>query len=557
MTDKNDNKFTPEESESTLFTSPTTSETFTAKRKKNVLKRQRRIIIVCLIVIAALLTGFISFNVYVGHVEKLYEKDKSIIDGDTFAAWVLKNIVRPEEEKELLELLPGEVRATNGAILLFEHSERSDIQSINVHNEHGDYSFYFDEKYNDFLIKDHIAAPYDKEKFSNLVVGTGYTITNERVADKCENFAEYGLDENEDLPYYVLTTKKGDVHKVYIGDKISAGNGYYVRYAGRDALYILGTDFSTTVLAPIESLVTPSLILPMNQSDYFTVKNFAIMKGNELQVVIDYIKNENTEDVGGQNSYVMLHPASYAVNTTNYSNVLSTLMELQGSSTVLCSPTEDDLNEYGLLEPKYGLRYEYKGIEQPLFFSEKNQNGKCYVFSPTFNLIAEVDSSKLDFLEWDMLKWIDPPIFMMNIDLVSSMTIESETATRVFDLVGKKEQLVVTERTTGFKPEVQNFRQFYKTILYVHNKGYVSEDLTEEELTALVSDEKNVGLTLTIETHAGQTLVYKFYPYSTRRAFCTVNGKGEFYVQRDMMTKIITDGEKVMTNTEIDAAAHS
>lgn len=556
MTDKNNN-FTPEEGESTLFTAPTANETFTAKRKKNVLKRQRRIIVIFLIIIAILLGGFVSFNVYVGHVAKLYEEDKSIIDGETLAAWILKNIIRPEEEKELLELLPGEVRASNGAIMLFPHTERADIESIEVHNEHGDYTFYFDEEYNDFLIKDHMAAPYDKEKFSSLVVGTGYTITNERVADECDNFAEYGLDENADLPYYILTTREGEAHKVYIGDMISSGNGYYVRYADRDALYILNTDFSTTVLAPIESLVTPSLILPMNQNDYFTVKNFAIMKGDELQLVIDYVKSENTGEVGGQTSYVMLYPANYAVNTTNYSTALSTLLELSGTSTIVCSPTEENLEEYGLLEPEYGLRYEYMGIEQPLFFSEKNENGNRYVFSPTFNLIAEVDSAQLEFLEWDMLKWIDPPIFMMNIDLVKTMTIESETATRVFDLVGKKDELVVTERTTGFKPEVKNFRQFYKTILYVHNKGYVSEDLSEEELNALVSDEKNVGLTLTIETYAGKTLVYKFYPYSTRRAFCTVNGKGEFYVQRDMMTKIITDGEKVMTNTEIDAEAHS
>ena len=37
----------------------------------------------------------------------------------------------------------------------------------------------------------------------------------------------------------------------------------------------------------------------------------------------------------------------------------------------------------------------------------------------------------------------------------------------------------------------------------------------------------------------------------------TVDGKGEFYILRDMATKIITDAEKVMTNEVIDSEAHS
>ena len=40
-------------------------------------------------------------------------------------------------------------------------------------------------------------------------------------------------------------------------------------------------------------------------------------------------------------------------------------------------------------------------------------------------------------------------------------------------------------------------------------------------------------------------------------AYYTVDGKGEFYILRDMATKIITDAEKVMTNEVIDSEAHS
>ena len=82
----------------------------------------------------------------------------------------------------------------------------------------------------------------------------------------------------------------------------------------------------------------------MNQNDYFTVKNFAIMKGDELQVLIDYVESEGADESGTQQkSYVMLYPASYAVNTTSYSEALGVLLELSGTSTIVCSPTEEDL----------------------------------------------------------------------------------------------------------------------------------------------------------------------------------------------------------------------
>lgn len=194
------------------------------------------------------------------------------------------------------------------------------------------------------------------------------------------------------------------------------------------------------------------------------------------------------------------------------------------------------------------------GVQQTIVFSEMNENGNYYAYSLLFNLITEVDGHSMEWIDWDLIKWVDEPIFMMNINDVRTITVDSETATRVFDLEGEAQELVVTERDTGFKPEVKNFRQFYKTLLSVYMQDYVG--MTEEEIAAL-DDSKDLYMTLTIETRAGITHVYKVYPYSTRRAYYTVDGKGEFYILRDMATKIITDAEKVMTNEVIDSEAHS
>ncbi|MCI8386948.1 MAG: DUF4340 domain-containing protein [Clostridiales bacterium] len=538
MNEENKNYSTPEEeaaeakakSESTLFAAPPPeSKNLTKRQKQNSMKKQRRtIIIMAIIVIAAICAYFFVVLPIVNYVE--------------------------ETKKEEVVLLDGEVLGVNDRIMLFGQKERSNIESIEIHNSFGEWGIFYDYSDEAFYITGYPEAPYDKELFSSLVTSAGYTLSMTRVTENAEDMSEFGLADKDNPAWYTLKTRDGESHTVYIGDMIPTGAGYYCRYKDRNAVYVLDSTLSKTLLQPLEVMITPMLSLPMQTNDYFTVKNFAIMKGNDVSVLLTYLDEDERAAEAAMSAYKMLAPANYTVNSTNYSVALEALTSFQGTSTLVYDPTEDELKEYGLLEPAYTLSYEYQGIQQMIVFSEKNESGNYYAYSLLFNLITEVDGSSLAWLDWDIIKWVDQPIFMMNINDVETITVESDTAKRVFDLVGEGQELVVTERDTKFQPEVKNFRQFYKTLLSVYMQDYVG--LTEEQIEAL-DDSKDLYMTLTIETRAGVKHEYKFYPYSTRRSYYTVNGKGEFYVLRDMVTKIITDAEKVMTNTVIDSEAHS
>lgn len=538
MTDKENKNLNSgaEKEESTLFSAPDAeNQPLTKRQRKSAAKKQlRTIIILALIVAAAVLLYFFAVVPIVNYVE--------------------------EVTKEQVELLEGEMLGTNDRILLFDHYERKHIQEIAVHNEYGDYAFYYNTEDEAFYVKGHEYATFSKELFSSLVVDTGYTLSTERVTTDCEDMSEYGLSEDKDLPYFTVTTrpdKEGNTesHTVYIGDLTPTGTGYYVRYAGRNAVYILDSSLADTVLKPIEALITPMLALPMNQNDYYTIKDFMVADREKPLIAITYLTPDEKEKEAMTSAYKMLYPANYTVNSTAYSEVLQVLTSFQGVRTVALAPTEEQIVEYGFADPAFSVSYNYQGIDQTVIFSEKNENGNYYAGSLLFNIIAEVDGAALEFLEWGLIDWVDPPIFMMNINNVRTITVESDTAVRTFDLEGEGQELIVTERDTGWKPEVQNFRQFYKTLLSFHLQGYAASDLTGDEIGSLTSDKPY--LTLTIETRGDVKTVYNFYPYSTRRAYYTVNGEGEFYVLRDMATKVISDAEKVMTDTPVDSEAHS
>ena len=86
------------------------------KKKQTVNKKQKLTIIICASVFAVLLV------VYLAVIRPL-----------------LKTATSETKPPELLE---GEVLGANNRVLMFPHTEKADILSIEVHNEKGTYKFY-------------------------------------------------------------------------------------------------------------------------------------------------------------------------------------------------------------------------------------------------------------------------------------------------------------------------------------------------------------------------------------------------------------------------------
>ena len=110
---------------------------------------------------------------------------------------VIAPMLEETNEDEKIELLEGEVLGQASSILMFDQVERANIKSIEVHNEHGGYTFYYDEEKEDFFFENYLDAPYNKEMISSLVTSTGYPATMKRVTEKAEDLSIYGLDESK------------------------------------------------------------------------------------------------------------------------------------------------------------------------------------------------------------------------------------------------------------------------------------------------------------------------------------------------------------------------
>lgn len=497
--------------------------------------------------------------------------------------FVIAPLLKTEQNvEEPPELLPGEVLGTSNRILMFEQVERAAIQSILVNNQYGEYKFYLDDDGN-YYIKGMKGAPYNLELFSSLVVSAGNTLTLQRITTDCEDLSVYGLAESDNPAWYELTKTDGTVHKVYIGKETPSDGAYYARYEGRNAVYTLDASIKSTLLSGIYSMITPILSYQLTEKNYYMADDFFLIRNGEPVVWIDFISEEETPTSGGMGTWKMTFPASYTVNESSYSSLLEVFTEFMGSETVEFGSAltdqffndsyisdddpkiDEDMQKYmEHLETTYGIRtgtgeaaymfhYSIEGIHNYVFFSEPDLEGNMYAYSSLYDLVAKINLSDCAFLEWEIIKFVDRPIFLQNISTVSRIDIESDELNCSFFINGDENIKVHTSASTKPFGEAmyRSFQEWYREFV-----GLYIQDKTDSTAT------DHLLMTITVTNDAGEVTIYRFYPYSTRRCFFTIDDpnddqppSGEFYLLNEKVERLLTDAGRLMRGEIVDADA--
>ena len=475
-------------------------------------------------------------------------------------------VVRPlvnsgleEETKAPIETVEGEVVGINDRYLMFPQIERKGIQSIQVENEYGTYEFYRD-KNDEFQIRGFEGTAFDLTKFSSLVTSAGYTLAKVKVVDNATDaeLKEYGLDKPK--ASWILTTITGEKYKVHVGYDLLTGGGYYCMLDGRRSVYVLDTTLAETMFAPIEYMISPIIMAGVAQDNYFMIDDFTMMNGDDVLFsakIVDPAKQNNPDALV---EHIMQYPAAYFPDTDLLYEIFYSYMGLQGTEVVKLGVTEADMKQYKLDEPAHTIYFKYQEAEVMLFFSELQENGTYYAYSTLFpQYISVVDFATVNYLERTLIDWINAYTFQQWITAVSAIEIKGSGADVKFNLTHGKDAdgnaTLEVDASNGMhisNADVYNFRQFYKTLLSIDIQDYVN--LSEDEMKKVVKED-NCLLTFTFYNLSGDKTVYKFYPYSSsgRRALMTINGQGEFYVLTDLIEKIASDANKVLSGLDVDS----
>lgn len=422
-----------------------------------------------------------------------------------------------------------------GRVLLFKEltydasstkDPRSIIDSITVSNMNGAFTFKRTEG-NTFLVDGNEQLLFNAEKFAQLAVACGKPLSTDVLKNpvRTENgqidLSQYGLaeedrtkietdeDGNEQTveyryspAVYTIKAMSGEWHRVIVGDPTVTEGGYYAVYDGgyikdtdgsfkevgrRDRVYILGSaGVADGVLARIEDLITPMIVFPMGQNEYFDVKDFELVGNIDHEAIenalyevfgdkFDDMTDQEIEDAiqkdeqiakkyyeifekhskkichftyqdlserkDSMYSYLpyishIEYTKGYYINSDNINTMLYNLQSMQFVEVTKLNPSFEDLEEYGLVDYEYKLSYYFHNaaadteteksyIVNSVSISKKNDKGHYYAYADSYDMIVCIDESFLSFLEWEEYKWYDQRYIQLDISNIQNIIIES------------------------------------------------------------------------------------------------------------------------------------
>ena len=252
-------------------------------------------------------------------------------------SWFRSNVEEPPV------LYEGEVLSDSRRVMMFEHLERKQIQSVEVHNQYGEYTVYYNAETESFAFLGLEGAPYNEELFSQLIVAAGFPLISDRFlpGEERAELSEYGLGPDDSPSYYIVTTRPAEGeevrrYKVLIGKPSLTENYYYCMVEGRDIVYILEQSIKTTLLADVKSLLTPILTYPIEDNSYLTnISQIMIAKNGELFVLVQYQDEQanvpGVENFGVTVPYIVTKPVEYDASTEKMTALLG-----QKGHPILC-----------------------------------------------------------------------------------------------------------------------------------------------------------------------------------------------------------------------------
>ena len=357
---------------------------------------------------------------------------------------------------------------------------RDEINSIEIRNTYGTYKLCaFDYTVDDATTKSYYiegarGTSLDSSMVSGVIVYGGKPIASlingkefraNDMATKAD-LKSYGLDEESNPSSYTVYKEDGTSFTIIIGDEVAVGTGHYVMLDDESRrnvvtdengvttsyyiIYVLDSTSSEVLLASKTSLIS-LLICDYVGSGIYSLSDFEFFRYNngEKQLVVQIGPVDTAESLSSV-SFELKYPAAYTLDIDGfYDNVLQNLQYLYateivevGDNMFIPSVYESyglDLDEERLsnsTDTNYMTLYykclgsdsesEYDNllyISKPML--EASGTYVYYIYSPSKQLIAKLDTSSLEFLSWTTADFSSERLFFESIASLDYLSLSS------------------------------------------------------------------------------------------------------------------------------------
>ena len=259
-------------------------------------------------------------------------------------------------------------------------------------------------------------------------------------------------------------------------------------------------------------------------------------------------ETESSEDEAVVSStekqYTLTTPTVQTITEASASQVTDGLYSLYANQIAAVNPTEEQLAEYGLDEPYSVVSVSIDGVEQfTLRASERNSNNYVYMTKDGSPFVYLVSASRLSWLTVQVEQLTQSVYEPVELDELSSLTVESADQSYTFLVTQGEEQTV-----TGNGEEVDSelFAELYRTITAIP-----PDELSSGE----PSLEKVLTMTVRYLDEGRQEDVFELYPTGDGNVYISLNGEIRYTVSQDVVYQILDNCQNVLDGKEVSALA--
>lgn len=357
----------------------------------------------------------------------------------------------------------------------------------------------------------------------NSAAKYGYTLTAEKLIGDA---ADYNLDEFglQDPVVQVTSTFTDGTEFSYAIGNVAASTGYYLLvdgkiYVGSSSEYLRKglTDFCTTKIVSIDTSTTD----PDFDSISITNENL----GNSVLTIQDQIRPTNVS------AYSITSPYSCSGNDSEIKSLQEALCTVTANTVVKLSPTDEELEKYGLKNPKATVTYTVNGETYTLYAGGKDEDGNRYLMVKGGHVVYTIASSSIsDWADATVLSLREKFVLLVTITDIETITVDQDDGEHVFSMSRTENEESTTEESTVYDYTVKGtdgqdltyktFQQYYQLL--------VGEQLLGE--TGFSLDDvkgKDPDITVTYEYYdqVYDTDVIQYYKLNDRRYLAVVNGQ--------------------------------
>lgn len=368
----------------------------------------------------------------------------------------------------ILVKLPHDIENLPGNELVINSKTVDDISFIDIRNSNDAYTVTVNN--GTCFIDELMDLPISENKFATLTSDCVGITAAQIIDNNSSDISVFGLS----TPRATVNIKYNDKKslKLNIGAEAPFSEGVYVNVNDGSTVYLFSSDkvdsFFYSKIDFIDKAITPK-----TESDKTAlILKKATLEGTSRPEAIVF-ELESTD--ASYNTYKITSPSQKATDANQISSIVDQLHGLEAEDVIAINPNDEQLAQYGLLQPYSKITAEYSSTYVTLITSVP-QDDKVYIMNPKIPIIYRMASKDKTFITAQYYDIASKTIISPTLSTVKKLTVSSEGSYYAFNISFDNEQKL-SVKCNGKDIDPESFKTYYQNIIGMRNQGFTTESL--------------------------------------------------------------------------------